>query len=248
MRNRNQSGFTLVEVTIILLVLVLLSTIMLPQLGNYNRLARFVKVTEDLGALCAEMKKMLDESMEGAFWGNPKTKEKPIGLLFGTGSFPKVQKVGYADTNWDNDGLGYTAGGLLLRPLLTDVDPDIVFADSLWADSFYNHLQNNTPFDGGWYDTNADFGDFAKEWWAMGWSGPYFNKIEPDPWGNMYLSNAAMLHSDSAGNYFLGPTIVISAGPNETIETPFDMYPVHISKGPVGGDDMVCVLSAGGPM
>ena len=33
-------GFTLVEVTIILLVLVILSTIMLPQLGNFNRLAR----------------------------------------------------------------------------------------------------------------------------------------------------------------------------------------------------------------
>ena len=139
--------------------------------------------------------------------------------------------------------------------LETDVAPG-AFNGTLHADSFYNHLQNNTPFDGGWYDTNADFGDFAKEWWAMGWSGPYFNKIEPDPWGNMYLSNAAMLHSDSAGNYFLGPTIVISAGPDELINTNFDLYPTHVLKDPdgfgpgyvVGGDDMVCVLSAGGPM
>jgi len=256
MRIRNQSGFTLVEVTIILLVLVILSTIMLPQLGNYNRLARFVKVTEDVGALCAEMKKMLDESMENAFWGKPKKKEKPIGLLFGTGSFPRVQGVGYADANWDNGGLGYTEGGIFLTPLTTDVDADEDFFDQLWADSFYNHLQNNYTFWQGHYDTNADFGDYSKEWWAMGWSGPYFNKIEPDPWGNMYLSNVAMLHSDSFGNYFLGPTIVISAGPNEIIETPFDMYPMHVAKTPdgygpgyyVGGDDIVCVLSAGGPM
>ena len=44
-----EGGFTLVEVTIILLVLVILSTIMLPQLGNFNRLARRVKVSEDVG-------------------------------------------------------------------------------------------------------------------------------------------------------------------------------------------------------
>ena len=62
-RAMRQDGFTLVEVTIILLVLVILSTIMLPQLGNFNRLARFVKVKEDLGALCATMKKFLDEVM-----------------------------------------------------------------------------------------------------------------------------------------------------------------------------------------
>ena len=43
---QNQRGFTLAEVTIILLVLVILSTIMLPQLGNFNRLARFVVVKE----------------------------------------------------------------------------------------------------------------------------------------------------------------------------------------------------------
>jgi hypothetical protein len=43
---QNQRGFTLAAVTIILLVLVILSTIMLPQLGNFNRLARFVVVKE----------------------------------------------------------------------------------------------------------------------------------------------------------------------------------------------------------
>ena len=62
---KRESGFTLVEVTIILLVLVILGTILLPQLGNYNRLARFVKVREDVGALCSVVKKMLDEVFQG---------------------------------------------------------------------------------------------------------------------------------------------------------------------------------------
>jgi len=52
----NDRGFTLVEVTIILLVLVILSGIMLPQLGNFNRLARYVKVKEDLGTLARSVR------------------------------------------------------------------------------------------------------------------------------------------------------------------------------------------------
>ena len=44
----------------ILLVLVTLSMIMLPQLGNFNWLARYVVVKEDVAALCAPLKKFLD--------------------------------------------------------------------------------------------------------------------------------------------------------------------------------------------
>jgi type II secretory pathway pseudopilin PulG len=261
--HHDDRGFTLVEVTIILLVLVLLSTIMLPQLGNYNRLARFVKLHEDLGALCAEMKKMLDESMENAFWGNPQSRTLPIGFLYGPGDTPAIGSIspsGYANGNWPVDG-----PRSLYVDVLTDVAPDQSL--TTYTDSFDNHLQRNTPYAtsstgvgvgglGEHYDTNADFGaPFDKEWWAMGWSGPYFNKIEPDPWGNRYASNVFGLHSTPNGDYFLGAVVVISAGPNERIETNFDLYPSHITKcgnpGPgyvIGGDDATCVLSAGGPM
>ena len=52
---RNERGFTLVEVTVILLVLVILSAILLPQLGGFNRMARYAKVREDVGVICAAM-------------------------------------------------------------------------------------------------------------------------------------------------------------------------------------------------
>ncbi len=90
-------GFTLVEVTIILLVLVILSMIMLPQLGNFNRLARKVKVLEDLGAICASMKKMLDE-VGGQSWfqtypSDPTNANNEIvGLLVGPGLIPPRQR------------------------------------------------------------------------------------------------------------------------------------------------------------
>ena len=64
--NTNQRGFTLVEVTIILLVLVILSTIMLPQLVNFNRLSRLVTVRQDTATLCSRVHKMLDQGSLGA--------------------------------------------------------------------------------------------------------------------------------------------------------------------------------------
>ncbi|HJO03815.1 MAG TPA: type II secretion system protein [Acidobacteriota bacterium] len=89
----SERGFTLVEVTVILLVLVILSTIMLPQIGGYNRLARFVRVKEDLGAICSVIKAMLDDVGEGAIfeeagYDHPPVRTWATGLLIGEGDKP----------------------------------------------------------------------------------------------------------------------------------------------------------------
>ena len=60
MKLEAQRGFTLVEVSIILLVLVILAAILLPNLGDFNRAARYARVKEDVGALCVALAKMLD--------------------------------------------------------------------------------------------------------------------------------------------------------------------------------------------
>ena len=88
-----ERGFTLVEVTIILMVLTILSTIMLPQMGNFNRLARFVRVKEDLGAICSVLKAMLDDVGEGTFYidagpDHHPDRNLPVGLLVGNGDIP----------------------------------------------------------------------------------------------------------------------------------------------------------------
>ena len=96
------AGSSVVGILIaVLLVLVILSSIMLPQLGNYNRLARYVKVREDVGALCASLDKMLKEIWGSAFLKYPRGRgsrsegygygsssgdaREPIGLLVGPG-------------------------------------------------------------------------------------------------------------------------------------------------------------------
>ncbi len=260
---RDERGFTLIEVTIILLVLVILSTIMLPQLGNFNRLARFVKVTEDLVVVCSAMKKMLDEVMDNAFWGDPKLKTIPIGLLFTDGRIPGVNPAVLAAdptaANWGKPlNLGVNAP---LTPQVTTDHPAQVLPPqapqlAFVADHFMNHFLMNNPLGTGaaagqHYD---DITDVTLEWFAFGWHGPYFNKLMPDPWGNRYQSNVFALHSVPTGNIYTSPVIVLSAGPNGIVDTRFDMYYKSITKGGnpgngyfLGVDDQACVLSAGGP-
>ncbi len=246
-----QRGFTLVEVTIILLVLVILGTIMLPQLGNYNRLARYVKVKEDVGALCSSMKKMLDEVMDNAFWGDPVTQSVAIGLLFTDGAVPALDAslVAATDVNWLLPSVGASLAPQVTTDYPSQVTPP---GGSFVADRFANHLLVNDPLGGGG-EHYKDLTNLAFGQWAFGWHGPYFNELTSDPWGDRYMSNVFALHSH-AGNVYTSAVIALSAGPNQRVDTAFDMYYRSITKGgnpgpgfAVGGDDIVCVLSAGGP-
>ena len=65
---RHDDGFTLIEVTIILMALVILAAILVPSIGGFNALARGVRVKGDLGALCSMMKMMLDDIGASAFF------------------------------------------------------------------------------------------------------------------------------------------------------------------------------------
>ena len=186
MLEQNDRGFTLVEVTIILMVLVILSGIMLPQMGNFNRLARYVKVKEDLGAICAGMKKMLDEVMLGGFYGEPRWRADPIGLLVGPGTAPMHNGAGT-----DNWVLGT---GDHFEETTDDGSTGVHFE----VDSFINHLQQNRPLDSG--DPGNRYKnplDDPESWAAgafFGWRGPYFDDFSTDPWGNRYAANVFALH------------------------------------------------------
>ncbi len=256
----HEQGFTLVEVTIILLVLVILSTIMLPQLGNYNRLARYVVVQEDLSILCSGMKKMLDEVQGNAFWGDPVSQTVPIGLLFSDGAIPGVSAAVIATdataANWGAP-LNLAVGGPLNPQVVTDgpsqVAPPQAPQQAFVADHFDNHFLVNDPLGGGGEHYPDPFG-FAASMWAFGWHGPYYNDISSDPWGRRFQSNVFGLHSVPTGNIYTSAVVVLSAGPNGLVDTRFDMYYTSITKGgnagsgyALGGDDAACVLSAGGP-
>jgi hypothetical protein len=249
-------GFTLVEVTIILLVLVILSTIMLPQLGNFNRLARRVKVSEDVGAICSSVKKWLDEVMLGGPWGRPgggvDHPSDPIGLLVGPGNAPAISQMLVDHTPRSSSAIWH-------EPVVA-IDAFTVTTDGALAndvafdtDLLFHHLQVNNP-----QGDSVDFEDRYKNiielpsvgsW--FGWRGPYFNELTPDPWGTRYSVNTFGLHTGPSGagdDVFSTAVVCISFGPDKTASTfanqPVDLEPYGFV---IGGDDEAAVLSAVGP-
>jgi type II secretory pathway pseudopilin PulG len=233
---RCQRGFTLVEVTIILMVLTVLSAIMLPQMGNFNRLARFVKVREELGAICAGLETMLNDVGEAAFYTagrGPHRRHGAVGLLVGAGDTPDTGRSGTAE--WSRP-VGSTFA------IATDggtVEP------SFHVDTLANHLLFNTPLGEGerrWPTAlDSERGAAAR----FQWRGPYLDEVGSDPWGNRYMVNVFALQSPPDGgpfDHYGSGVVCLSAGPDQAVSTPFNQ--------PVGwrsdGDDMIALLNAGG--
>jgi type II secretory pathway pseudopilin PulG len=255
-RIRSERGFTLVEVTIILLVLVILSMIMLPQLGNFNRLARKVKVYEDVGAICANFKKFLDEVMSNPFiepGGGVIAPQLPVGLLVGPGTPPDATPImgttprttGAFPEVWDS-----TAP---TDPAFTVQTDSLASSIPFAADLLVHHLQFNNPF-----GTSVVFTDRYKNVIELpsvgaflGWRGPYFNEITSDPWGGRYSINTFGLHGGTTGasdDIYSTAVVCISFGPNRQAET-LANQPINISPFgfALGGDDIAAVLSGVGP-
>lgn len=258
-----ERGFTLVEVTIILMVLVILSSILLVQIGDFNRLARFARVKEDTGALCAAIAAVLGDMGEMAFyhWGgrghtggmqaDTPDRASPVGLLIGDGDIPMLAG---GESNWQQ-----------LKGEWFEESKDITGTGvSFRVDTFANHLITNTPSDSGGnaYRTPSDMlngsrsagitnglrfdGADGQGFNSMfAWRGPYIaDRVDPDPWGNRYMANVFALYvpADMPGDGFGSAVVCYSAGPDEHIDTDFNQ-PHGWST---GDDDFTALVSAGG--
>ena len=239
-----QRGFTLVEVSIILLTLTILSSIMLPQMGGFNRLARYVRAREDVGAICSVLKEMLDDVGESAFYTDPgpdhvPDRMTPVGLLVGAGAIPLGPEYpSDPGFNWTlpfADEFSVPTDGGHLEPWF-------------WVDSLDNHLVANTPLDGngrhrwrGPLEMERGFNSL------FAWRGPYIEEVISDPWGNRYMANVfAMYNPPGAGakERFASGVVCYSAGLDGGIDTDFNQ-PHGWST---GDDDITALLHAGGPM
>ena len=267
-----ERGFTLVEVSIIVMALAILSAILLPQVGVFLRDARFARVREDVAVIGAAMMHMLKDTGESSFhskpmggssWRSPERYSEggdapPIGLLIGDGDTPDGRSEFY---EW-REPLGSTVGD-------AGTDFPNVWLSGGIVDTFANHLIQNYPgdlADGGtgpdWkrYRTPADMvsGDhssgvpgglhfdgssgqgFNSE---FAWRGPYLDAARPDPWGNRYMANVAWLTVPQGGDSvgFIRPVFVISAGPDEELDTPFGSVGGFV----LGDDDIAFPVSYG---
>jgi hypothetical protein len=90
-----------------------------------------------------------------------------------------------------------------------------------------DHLITNAPG----YSTSRN----PVAFWARGWRGPYLGTgVGPDPWGHRYAINVGSLTRRGAC------LVVLSAGPNGVIETPFARSGLL-----AGGDDLLAVIGIG---
>jgi hypothetical protein len=215
----NARGLSLVEVTIMLLVLMLLTGVLAPSIFDFVKDAQWVKVKEDCEAIAVSVARLTrDVGPCLKFYGTGTcTKDNRVDILFSDG--PDVtlgDLLGEATTT-------FTSGGNIAMPLNWDVD-------DVRGDSMEKQFTKNGPV----YLTPADYGTFTAvgPLFGLGWRGAYLSApIGPDPWGRRYLVNSVFLsvavdatpgtwNGKKSGGWS-NDVFCISAGPNNLIETRF---------------------------
>jgi type II secretory pathway pseudopilin PulG len=234
---------SLVEATIILMVISLLTAVLAPSIGDYVSEARHTKAKEDVEAIgTAIMRLARDIGPCFKFTpADPCTMDNRVDILHSEGpdvggndfsatatNFTSTDNISNDAINWNND------------------------ASALIGDSMMDQLVNNVPD----YNTPADTtptgytitGPNA----GLGWRGAYIgSEIGPDPWGRRYLATTVFLavatdavDGTAEGNRRGGwshDSVVISGGSNQLFDTPIGGS-ANFGAGRIG-DDLLYVVS-----
>ena len=221
-RVKGQTGMSLVEATIILLVLLLLTAVLAPSIFDYFYDAQMVKVKEDCEAIGVSVARLARDvgpclKRVGAgglpcimanradllFSDGPQNNGVP-GILAGAAIPPFVSVNAAGPVNWDLD-----VGG-----------PAVYMGDQFTT----NLVVYPTP--------NAAMLQYTYPATGLGWRGAYLpTPIGPDPWGRRYMVNSVFMApaTDAVGG-LVDPdggagwnrdVICLSAGPNQIYQTAF---------------------------
>lgn len=214
-RPGGETGLSLVEVTIVLGVLSLLTAVLAPSVRDYIDDSRQARARKDVEVLSIAMHRMLGDIGETFFLrdGNgtsptlppSRTTANRVHLLVGTGNTPAI------------------AASIDRAALSTDWD-DALNNTTVW--SFYAQLVANTSGYRGASEMSVasefdpDSGSGGNSEFA--WRGAYLTPIVgPDPWGNRYMSNVEFLGRPNGTTPSENDVFVLSAGPNSRVDTAF---------------------------
>jgi type II secretory pathway pseudopilin PulG len=232
---------SLVEVTIILMILALLSASLEPAMTDYVAEARHTKAKEDIEAIGVSIMR-LTRDVGGCIKFTPTTActmANRVDILFSAG--PDVVGADLGSTSTD-----FASAGNIVSTLnwSTDAAADI-------GDSMADQLADNVPN----YDTPAETiptgYTIAGPMAGLGWRGAYLPAdIGPDPWGRRYLSNVVFLTvaTDATDDTTEGArrggwsrdVVVISSGANRSFDSPFGGS-ANFGVGKLG-DDLVYIV------
>jgi len=241
---KGQKGLSLVEVTIMLLVLMLLTSVLAPSMWDFIHDAQWVKVKEDCEAIGISFTRMTRDIGPCLRFTNASACNLAgrVDVLISTGLTATVNTTsGYAE-NFS----GYTVA-------MTTTN----WNDTSNRDTMENQFVRNTPA----YKTpfgNYNPGDVpVGPLFGLGWRGAYLAPpIGPDPWGTAYYVNSGFnaVATDATGTGEGSPdwwwerdVICITAGPNQTLDSPIAGTGTGNSAGTYRHkDDFVFVISGSG--
>ena len=224
---------SLVEATIILLILATLTAVIAPSMGDFLEDARQMKVKEDTEALGIGIVRLLrDTGFKGLKFTNGTT-----GLTL----------ANRAEILATSEGTAPTLAGTVTT--FTSANNLFASGDLNWIftgdneDTFEDQLVHNA--------LTTAYAVPASGSRARGWRGSYLNApIGADPWGYKYYSNPAFLTvatdatgADEGKLVWTKDVVVISAGPDNIIQTRVDGS-TNGGSGVSGSDDVIFVVQA----
>ena len=230
---RNDSGMSLVEATVVLMVMSVLAAVMAPPVRNYVLTTQQAAASSDTENIGAALGRMLDDLGESAVLrdGNGASATLPpshaagnrVDMLVTQGELPAVDaaavRPGAGVTDWD-DSVNNAAIQLLDYYLVTNT-PSNLPANAYRTAATMSATTEFDPDGGSTF--NAEHA----------WRGAYLpGPLGPDPWGNRYAINVEFLErpvgSGPAGQ--VNDVFVLSAGSNGRIETRFAVDGVTTSN------------------
>jgi type II secretory pathway pseudopilin PulG len=236
---RGEAGISLVEATIILAVVAILTAALVPSISAYVSDAQHAAARRDVEAIGSALSRMLSDVGEawilrdgnGAAVTNPPSHgaANRVDLLVTSGMTPSVTTARVtAGADWDDPV--DDAAVQRLDYFLVDNQPSNLAANGYRTASSMSVAGEFDPDSGSLYNSEH------------AWRGAYMaGPIAADPWGTRYGVNVEFLSrtlgAGPAGN--VNDVIVVSAGPDGAIDTRFD------TDGATGGSDVLYVVSGG---
>ena len=251
------TGMSLVEATIILFIVMLLTGVIAPSIGDYVTDAKRVKVKEDCEALGVSVMRLVrDVGCLKSVATDPCATYNRVDVLQSDGVEITTADIDVS-TAPDATAPVFSLGIIdCIGYLNWDLAP-------ICGDTFEHQLVDNAP---GYATPDArttvespsgGVYQYAKPWMGYGWRGAYLQSpVSWDPWGKPYVMNTVFLSvaADATAGTGEGErsggwshdVFCLSAGANKLYETPFSGdYPTGANGLNRIGDDYVYPVSGG---
>ncbi len=229
---KSDRGMSLVEATIILMVLAILTSVLAPSMGDYVNDARQVKAKEDLEAIGLSVARLVRDTglpfpVRVAGAAPSKASTNRVDLLVSEGQLPTITA---------GTGAPAAAAGYLVQNAIDWNDPvgvEVELATEHLVTNANGYVVVTFP---------APAGPVP----GLGWRGGYLsNSTGPDPWGVRYACATVWMNPASnvtvpANKGTNNDAFCLSAGADGNVDTDIES---SANGGVVtGGDDLVYVI------